>query len=97
MFWAIGSDAASGNLVSEADAPNVAVAGIAGIAVALSFATGTGVDDVAAVDDDPSSAPQPLNATVINAREKVVARPVSLFMSASMSVMADAVSNPSRK
>jgi len=101
MFWVMASDAAAGSAASGADALSISAAGaiVALFAATLFAAVGDeDVDDVEAVEGEAeSSAPQPLNVKVASATKAAIAKRVSLLMSASSSVMADAVSIPFEK
>jgi hypothetical protein len=97
MFCTIGSDAAAAEFaaVIEGGALVAVVAGgIAASGAAPLLAT-AGAEDAA--DGAASSGPQPLNTKVASATKATLARPMSLLMSASSFVKADAVSNPFEK
>jgi len=98
MFWVMASDAAAGSAASGADALSISAAGaIVALCAATLFAA-VGDEDVEAVEGEAeSSAPQPLNVKVASATKAAIAKRVSLLMSASSSVMADAVSIPFEK
>jgi hypothetical protein len=100
MFCAIGSDAAAGFAASAAGASGSAADEIAGRGAASLSAT-RGAEDVdvvvAVAVDGESSAPQALNAKLASAISAMLARRLSLLMSASGFVKASAVSNPFKK
>ncbi len=97
MFCVIASEAANGFSASGVDAADDVPAFCA---TSLLFAI-VGDDDAEVVEavaaGGESSAPQPLNAYVASAINSALARRLSLLMSASGFLKADAVSNPSEK
>jgi hypothetical protein len=94
MFCEIASDARAGSAASVDDALR-GNAGEDAAGVAALFATTPGDED--ALADAESSAPQPASANVASATNSAPMRRMSLLMSASSFVKADAVSNPFKK
>lgn len=94
MFCVIASDARAGSDASVAEALRGDV-GEESAGLAALFATTPGDED--ALLDAESSAPQPFSANVASATNSAPARRLSLLMSASSFVRADAVSNPFKK
>lgn len=104
MFRAIGSDAAAAALAlalaaSVEDVLRIGVAGKAAARWAVSpLAAVIPLEDAeGAAFDAESSAPQPVNASSAIELTTTLAKLLSLLMSASSFVKADAVSNPFKK
>ncbi len=102
MFCVIASDARAGSAASVDDLFSVAAAGkvaedAAAVTALLAALFAVTPDDEDASVDAESSAPQPLSAKVASATNSALARRLSLLMSASSFVKADAVSNPFKK
>ncbi|HYS67612.1 MAG TPA: hypothetical protein VEN30_27875 [Paraburkholderia sp.] len=77
---------------------SIAVAGVVAALCAASLFATVGDEDAEVVEAGAeSSAPQPLNVNVASATKAALARRLSLLMSASSFVKADAVSNPFKK